>query len=40
MLSGIVEVDEPYIGGRTKSDKRFNNKTAVIGVVERQKDVG
>ena len=35
-LTGIVEVDEMYYGGRT-SDKRgrFANKTPIIGAVER-----
>lgn len=39
-LSGIVEVDETYIGGRARHDKKFDNKTAVIGIVEKQKNVG
>lgn len=39
-LSGIVEVDETYMGGRADSARRFANKTAVIGIVERQKQTG
>src|SRR5690606_4378435 len=34
-LSGTVEVDETYIGGRTTQDKKYRNKTAVYGVTER-----
>ena len=37
-LSGIVEVDECYIGGKTKGGKRgrgADNKVPVIGMVER-----
>ena len=35
-LSGHVEVDETYIGGRTKGrGQRMANKTAVFGMVER-----
>lgn len=39
-LSGIVEVDETYLGGRAKLDRKFKNKTAIIGIVERQKNIG
>jgi hypothetical protein len=39
-LDGIVEVDETYIGGRRKLAHKFENKTAVIGIVERQKETG
>jgi transposase len=39
-LTGIVEVDETYIGGRAKHDRKFANKTAVIGIVEREKGAG
>lgn len=35
-LSGIVEADEAYIGGRRRSSNRFSNKTPLLGVVERQ----
>lgn len=37
-LSGIVEVDETYIGGRTTEKKKYQNKVAVIGAVEKKKD--
>jgi transposase len=40
MLAGTVEADETYIGGKTKQDKKFDNKTAVIGIVEKKKDEG
>ncbi|MFA5133672.1 MAG: IS1595 family transposase [Patescibacteria group bacterium] len=37
MLSGIVEADETYIGGTRKlKHNKMQNKTAVVGVVERQ----
>ncbi len=39
-LSGIVEADETYIGGRAKQERKFNNKTAVVGIVEQKKGVG
>ncbi len=40
-LDGPVEADETYIGGKTTDEKgRFNNKAAVIGVVEKKKDIG
>lgn len=35
MLSGTVEVDETYIGGRRKLAQKYNNKSAVFGAVER-----
>jgi transposase-like protein len=38
MLSGIIEADETYIGGRSKQDEKFDNKTAVIGIVEKHKE--
>ena len=40
MLSGIVEADETYIGGRAKEDRKFDNKMAVVGIVEKKKGVG
>jgi len=40
-LDGPVEADETYIGGKTTDNKgRFTNKAAVIGVVEKKKNVG
>ncbi len=40
-LDGPAEADETYIGGKTTDEKgRFNNKAAVIGVVEKKKEVG
>jgi hypothetical protein len=36
-LSGIVEVDETYIGGKSDSAGRFKDKTAVIGMAEKAK---
>ena len=36
LLTGIVEVDETYFGGRKKGHKQaFKTKTAVMGMVER-----
>jgi hypothetical protein len=34
-LSGDVEVDETYIGGKRRMNKKFENKSAVFGAVER-----
>lgn len=34
-LTGEVEVDETYIGGRRKMAKKFTNKSVVFGMVER-----
>jgi transposase len=34
-LTGVVEVDETYIGGRTTNKKKYQNKTGVYGVTER-----
>lgn len=41
-LSGIVEADETYIGGKQPERKgtQFSNKTAVVGIVEKKKDSG
>ncbi len=39
-LSGTVEADETYIGGKARQDRKFANKTAVVGIVEKKKDVG
>lgn len=40
MLSGIVEADETYIGGKTKIERKYDNKTAVVGIVEKKKGLG
>jgi transposase-like protein len=34
-LTGTVEIDEMYIGGKTKSPERWRNKAPVIGIRER-----
>lgn len=43
-LSGIIEADETYIGGKSlrRPDRGsiFDNKSAVVGIVEKQKGVG
>ncbi len=40
-LSGIVEIDETYIGGKHRGNEgKFDNKTAVIGMVEKKKYSG
>lgn len=39
-LSGIAEVDETYIGGKHRRKGMFDNKTAVIGIVEKKKNSG
>lgn len=39
-LSGIVEADETYIGGVAKQDRKYDNKTAVVGIVEKKKNTG
>ncbi len=35
-LDGDVEMDETYIGGKTTVKKKFDNKTPVVGAVERK----
>lgn len=40
ILSGIVEADETYIGGKTKIERKYDNKTAVVGIVEKKKGYG
>lgn len=39
MISGNVEADETYIGGKTTLKQRYKNKTPVLGVVERGGEV-
>lgn len=39
-LSGVVEIDETYIGGKHVREGMLSNKTAVIGMVEKQKATG
>src|SRR5205085_5396270 len=34
-LSGRVEVDETYVGGRRRMAQKYDNKTCVVGAVER-----
>lgn len=38
-LTGVVEADETYIGGKHPSKQRFSSKTPVLGVVERDGEV-
>ena len=35
LLGGVVEVDETYFGGRNTMKKKMENKSAVMGMVER-----
>jgi transposase len=35
LLSGHIEIDETWIGGRTTMERRRENKTIVFGMVER-----
>jgi transposase-like protein len=39
-LSGTIEADVTYIGGKSKLEYKYDNKTAVIGIVEKQKGSG
>jgi hypothetical protein len=39
LLTGIVEADEAYIGGRRRSSNRYSNKIPLLGVVERGGEV-
>jgi transposase len=36
LLSGIVEADETYVGGRRKREEGRSHKTPVLGLVERK----
>lgn len=38
-LSGEVEVDEVYIGGKRSLDQRMSNKTVVLGMLQRDGEV-
>jgi transposase len=38
-LDGIVEMDETYIGGHTDEAHKFDNKTPVIGAVDRDSGI-
>ena len=40
MLSGTVEADETYYGGKAKMYRKYDNKTAIVGIVEKKKGVG
>lgn len=35
-LNGTVEMDETYIGGRRKLAQKYDNKTPIVGAVERE----
>jgi transposase-like protein len=40
-LDDPVEADETYVGGKSTDEKgRYKNKTAIVGVVEKKKNVG
>jgi len=39
-LSDIVEVDETYIGGKSKQERKFQVKSTVVGIVEKKKGIG
>lgn len=38
-LTGEVEMDETYIGGRRRMAQKFDNKTPVVGAVERKGEI-
>lgn len=43
MLSGTIQADETYVGGtrkRWQQQSQWENKTAIVGIVEAKKDVG
>lgn len=35
ILDGIVEIDETFIGGKSTQSEKFDNKTAVFGMLQR-----
>jgi hypothetical protein len=35
-LSGIIEIDETYIGGKHKMQGKYDNKTAIVSMTERK----
>lgn len=39
-LSGTVEADETYVGGKSRMGEKFKNKTAIVGIVEKKTDGG
>lgn len=39
-IDGPAESDETWVGGKSESKERFNNKVAVMGVVEKRKGSG
>lgn len=39
-LGGIVEADETYIGGKHRRQGMYDNKTAVVGIIEKKKGEG
>jgi transposase-like protein len=39
MLSGTVEMDETFVGGKTRMDRKNSNKSVVIGIRERGGDL-
>jgi transposase-like protein len=39
LLKGVVEVDETYVGGKSTQRTKFQNKTPVVALVERNGDV-
>lgn len=38
-LTGEVEMDETYIGGKRRMAQKFDNKTPVVGAVERKGEI-
>ena len=38
-MSGVVEMDEAYIGGKAGQNGKWDNKAAIFGAVERQGNV-